>query len=373
MKTIFVNMATLALAAGALSAQETGSDQPGQIELNAGTAGVVVGADSSPGNLVVVQTSTNGVARAAVSVNTGGGVRVGEAADPEVILQQVEDEVRASLRDASPEVREAQERALARMRQSFKNQRHTGSGYGYAQNLGLNTVPTPRGHVLATSFNRAGVPDSPALIVSRPMNANMRGEWQEDLRVMDKLLRDEVRRVGGDTSREAMGIRLWFDGQAHSPGAKPAYLEDYAVLFSYQVAFPLAGTTNAAPGRAERKTDSAWERARSEVRSKGVTEVNGVTKVYEYSQSGDGPSTAAAFDADKVEALINGLVQMLGEAKNIRHLKSDEFVIVTVSGSDDAGKPLRLTLKVSKADIDKLADGKLKPEEFRSKVAQNLG
>lgn len=85
------------------------------------------------------------------------------------------------------------------------------------------------------------------------------------------------------------------------------------------------------------------------------------------------PQATVAFDSSKVDALVDGLLTMLAEAKNIRHLQPTDCLIVTIAGLDDAGKPVRLTLKATKADIDQFADGKLKPDEFRKKVARNIG
>ena len=151
------------------------------------------------------------------------------------------------------------------------------------------------------------------------------------------------------------------------------YVEDHGAVFSYDVNFPLAAAGTGATRKETRQTDSKWERARSEVRSSVVTVVNGVTNVQELHKTSDGSEPPAEFDAAKVDALVNSMIEVLSEARNMRHLKESEFVIVTVGGTDDAGKPVRLTLKASKGDIAKLADGKLTPEEFKKKVARNIG
>ncbi len=43
---------------------------------------------------------------------------------------------------------------------------------------------------------------------------------------------------------------------------------------------------------------------------------------------------------------------------------------VAVAGAADAGQSARLTLKVSRSDLAKRADGKLTTEELRKKVAR---
>ena len=57
-------------------------------------------------------------------------------------------------------------------------------------------------------------------------------------------------------------------------------------------------------------------------------------------------------------------------AKNLRHPKDREWVTVTVAGAADAGQSARLTLKVSRSDLAKRADGKLTTEDLRKKVAR---
>jgi hypothetical protein len=91
---------------------------------------------------------------------------------------------------------------------------------------------------------------------------------------------------------------------------------------------------------------------------------------YSASGSSSGSPAPAAYDGAKVEALAEGLIALLPEAKNFRRLKDTEFVTVTLGGSDDAGQPVRFTLKAAKRDIDALSSGKISPEEFRKKVAR---
>jgi hypothetical protein len=75
----------------------------------------------------------------------------------------------------------------------------------------------------------------------------------------------------------------------------------------------------------------------------------------------------------KLVEFVAVLQQSLLEAKNFRHLKAGEFVIVAVTGHDDAGKPIMLTLKVKKSDIDEAASGRLSPEDFKRRVEWHVG
>ncbi len=264
-----------------------------------------------------------------------------------------------------------------------------GGGYG-----GLGTAG-------GFAFHGASVP---ALVVTQPMTAETRAQWLEDLRIMDRLLREAIGRAGGDGIREAMGIPLFMSGQ---PEGQPIYVEDFGAIFSYRVGFPLAAGAQAATRKTERPAGSAWERAKQEIEGSpngsGVPGAGGqpglapeqraaferryglqlpssrsVADMYRQRlgipPSAPPPGAAAAeFDPAKVEALVAAVLAVLPEAKNIRQFKESEVVIVTIAGPNDSGPPVRLTFKVKKSDIDAAASGKLTPEEFKKRVARNLG
>jgi hypothetical protein len=90
----------------------------------------------------------------------------------------------------------------------------------------------------------------------------------------------------------------------------------------------------------------------------------------------DGKLEAVAevtFDQGKLDALVDALIKALPEANNIRHLKGGESVFVTITGIDEGGQPVRLTLKAAKADIDAVAEGKLTVEEFAKRITRRIG
>src|SRR5262249_53572331 len=105
---------------------------------------------------------------------------------------------------------------------------------------------------------------------------------------------------------------------------------------------------------------------------------------------------AEEFDADKVNGLRDALLDSLKNAGNIRHLKPEEFITVTVIGPGSGGPIVRrqartggnfnwfnsdtdvfkadgrgdtvMTIRVKKADADAFAKNKLNLEEFRGKA-----
>lgn len=268
-------------------------------------------------------------------------------------------------------------------------------GWGYGEATGPQYVTRLQSVVARAEAS------PPALVVTQPMAAETRAQWLEDLRIMDKLLREAVGRAGGDGVREAMGIPLVLFGQ---PEGQPIYVEDFGAIFSYRVGFPLAAGAQAATRKTEKPTGSAWERAKKEIEgpqngpgaaaqpgfapeqraaferryglqppsSRSVADMYG--QRYGIAPSAPPPGAAAVeFDPAKVDALVAAVLAVLPEAKNIRQFKESEYVIVTIAGPSDSGPPVRLTFKVKKADIDAAASGKLTPEEFKKRVARNLG
>jgi hypothetical protein len=272
--------------------------------------------------IVVQQIGTN------VSISTGGGANAGNAQSLLISPETMFKEVEAAARQAMEQM----------MSSGFPG------GGGSRNNLILQST---RSHT------------QPALLTTRALDEQTRAQWQEDLRVMDKLLRDEVNRVEGD-SRQAMGIRLLLVDRAH---AAPMWVDGFGVIFDYDINLPLAGATGrSSTSTNESKTGSAWERARQSIESGTTTNRPARPK----------RPTGRTFEPATVEALVDALAAMLGEAKNMRHLKSDESVLVTVSGSDETGTPARLTLKASRRDIDRLASGKLSPADFRQALAWSI-
>jgi hypothetical protein len=206
-------------------------------------------------------------------------------------------------------------------------------------------------------------PDSPVVISTEPMDATAAAEWKEDLQVMDKVVREELATAGGDDP-QAMGIKLTMIGRAAS-----MYVEGAGVIFNASVNFPLApiGATTGKKDDKPRDPASKWEKAKRDL--------SGYPMPRRLQPDGkeveEGP--ALVFDQAKLDRLVSSLAKAMAEASNIRHLKENEAVFVTIAGIDEGGMPVRLTLKATKADIDAAAGGKLSAEEFAKRVARRIG
>ena len=141
------------------------------------------------------------------------------------------------------------------------------------------------------------------------------------------------------------------------------YLDGYGALFTYSTDIALAAAGNKPEQKEGASTSSAWDNARRQL-GPGT---------YPNGQEWMRMLRRTEFDAARLEALTDAVVSKLREAKNIRHLQENECVTVTIAGKDDAGESVRLTLKAMKRDIDKFANEKLTLEEFKQKVARNIG
>jgi hypothetical protein len=203
------------------------------------------------------------------------------------------------------------------------------------------------------------------VISTQPTDETAAGEWAEDLKVMDKLVREEIARAGGDDP-QAMGIKLTLVGRS-----APMYVEGAGAIFSTAVNFPLApiGATAKKDDNKPRNAASKWEQAKRELNGYPVPARIRLEPGQEASDEGP----ALTFDQAKLDQLVNAVAKAMLEASNIRHLPENESVIVTISGIDEGAMPVRLTLKAGKGAIDAAAAGKISAEEFAKQVSRRVG
>ena len=109
-------------------------------------------------------------------------------------------------------------------------------------------------------------------------------------------------------------------------GTEVIYLQGYGALFLMSVNIPLSPAAKAEQEQgeqAEEAVDSEWQQAQEELSGK---------------IQHPGPTAARQeYDPERLEELKKELVKTLKHAANIRNLKQDEWIIVTVSGGGQAG------------------------------------
>ena len=165
------------------------------------------------------------------------------------------------------------------------------------------------------------------------------------------------------------------------------YVQGYGALFLTKVDFPLSPPPQAQQEKEtkEEDVDPIWEQMKREMYT---------PEEARRSRTDDRPEEK--YDAEKVENLKTTLIKALKHAANIRNLKPDESVILTVTGkvsqsgplvtrvnidghnryitTEPAGaatgsfSPTVLTIRAKKADIDAFAKGKLSFDQFHQKT-----
>lgn len=255
---------------------------------------------------------------------------------------------------------------------------------------------------------------------SNPMTA---GEIQEDMTVMSHILTKALADGrGADAQNLAMGIVVSALGGDQRP--QSFYLDGYGALFLLNVRMPLLPPPpTKETEKKETPVDTTWEQTKREIYGgepgPGNSAEWGGWRAAQNSFSEmqrrygalAGGSPPVEYDTQKVESLKRQLLEALKNASNIRHLKSDEWITIAVSGpggnhavivkrrirtaasgaaaSSDrfvraeggdappltgaphqgTGRSSTLTIRVKKADVDAFAKSKLTFEEFQRKAS----
>lgn len=221
----------------------------------------------------------------------------------------------------------------------------------------------------------------------------------EDMLVMSHIL-DKSKGPQGDTRGYGRGERLFTDFgpffRRVSRVTDAIYLQGYGALFLMEVSLPLS-----VPSRDENQERQA------EQEKEDVDEVWEVTRSRILSSEPPSNDRQAdrerGYDAEGIAELKRELVRTLKHAANIRQLKEDEWVVLTITGEpqpaagdahdfnrfayeqlmyggmvdarlegDFLGTPVLsvtvVTMRVKKSDVDAFAKGTLDFEQFHQRV-----
>lgn len=248
---------------------------------------------------------------------------------------------------------------------------------------------------LSSSSRSSGSLIPPVVIQFGAKDAAAIGDMEEDLAVMTHIIDRTLDRLGENEVDEKFGVKLYYTSGSRS--VRALYLEGFGPLFMVKVNFPVHS-----PGVVETKTprpaeDSEWAIAQRAVR--------GLDEEVRWTGSS---SSGVPYDAERVGALKKHLIQALKNASNMKGVKPDEHINVSVFGSpaavtgEAAGKPgagkslssrggrdtnqraaaelelarttlqgTVLTLRVRKSDVDAAAKGTLDDDAFAEKVTVN--
>jgi len=227
----------------------------------------------------------------------------------------------------------------------------------------------------------------------------------EDMSVMSRIFAKKLGQARLTTGRRSWYVEDYNPFFGRDNGTIEAvYLEGYAALFLMKVNFPLSPLPEEKEEKEteEKDTDPLWTQMRQEIYE---------PEEVDRRRRPDGPPEEK-YDAEKVAELKETLIKTLKHAANIRALKPDQSVILTVIGGrnqsgtrtttrpsygrssgalyDDSRSgrrsrssyitttprgaesgsflPTVLTICVKKSDIDAFAKGELSFDQFREKT-----
>jgi hypothetical protein len=271
-------------------------------------------------------------------------------------------------------------------------------GYGFGGAISPTTgLPVaPPASSFSTRLNRilargqGGGAPAPLVIRSSEMDAKDQAHLEEDLAIMSRILVKAAGEApGAGRTYTAMGIDV--ANAAGSSQMRSFYLEGYGALFTLEVDFPLmAAPTASQPQGQESKTNSDWEQAKQEMY--GQTPNGAIDPRTGLPPMGAWANPAPAYDEQRVNRLRENLLNAFRDAINIRGLKPDDWVTITVFNPADsaAGVGLRppiwprsrpaleangfassgavMNLRAKLSAIDELAKGNATLDDFRHHV-----
>ena len=226
----------------------------------------------------------------------------------------------------------------------------------------------------------------------------------EDMSVMSRIFEKNIEQTRISAARgsifDSRRDPYWMLMGGGRGGIQSMYLQGYGALFLMKVDFPLSPPPQAQEEKETQKAkegDPVWDQVRREIYDPEQVDIRRRT---------DRPESK--YDAEKVENLKTTIIKALKHAANIRILKTDESVILSVTGKsvsdgivqvidvsgtdeviaivDVQGKhvqkyykdglpedikfssPTVLVIRAKKSDIDTFAKGDLDFDKFREKV-----
>jgi len=237
-----------------------------------------------------------------------------------------------------------------------------------------------------------GSSGSVIVVPAGQMNLDELTAATEDMTVMTRIFQTALGQSGRTT-----GMAFIYGAPFGTPGAQSIYLQGYGALFMTKVDLPLSPgpeATEAPDKSAASDIDPVWQQTRQEIFAPETAGLG--TKRDE---------EAVQYSKEKVEELKTNVIKALKHAANIRNLKPEESVVVTITGrgvanvetirtlpetgqvvvvqggetrvftglsSDELltqmSVPTVLTIRAKRADIEAFAKGDLDLESFRNKV-----
>jgi len=234
-----------------------------------------------------------------------------EASREEAVAAQKEAEI--ATKAAEKEVEAAQKQMQAALKQVEAAQKQV--------ELQIPKIEVAVPHIPLLGHSHSG---TVLVVPAAELKPENLAEITEDMTVMSRIFDNKLSQARLSTARASLFVG--FDPfSVHNSGTTEAiYLEGYAALFLMKVNFPLSPSPEA---QEEEKTeeediDLLWKETKQQIYAPEEADRRRRTD--------DRPEEK--YDAEKVEELKETLIKALKHAANIRALKPDQSVILTVIG-----------------------------------------
>ncbi|MBC8001449.1 MAG: hypothetical protein H7X97_02575 [Opitutaceae bacterium] len=202
-----------------------------------------------------------------------------------------------------------------------------GGGGGFATaGAGVNGSEDAFHYEIARNFNFPKNASGRTLVLrGASLDEAKAGELEEDLNVMSRVLDKSMERTAGSGAQDKV-LGIFVSGLPGSRTPQNLYLDGYGALFIMNARFPLVPSPNEEKDEKQPKAESSssWDDARREIYGTPP----GMQGMESFER------TPVRYDADKVEGLKKEILESLKDAANIRHLKPDDLITVTVMSGD---------------------------------------
>jgi hypothetical protein len=183
--------------------------------------------------------------------------------------------------------------------------------------LALHGAGGTAGSYSVLNLGREAVP--PVVLRFSSSDAETTRMIEEDLAVMTRILEKALEgSLGEDAPPVKMGVRLLLTSASHA--VRTMYVENFGALFMVKVNFPLLPPPRSDAKKAPTSMTSEWDQTRKELERTPT-------------DAGWMAGSAGEYDATQVEELKKVLLFALKQASNIRKIKPDEFIALSVFGS----------------------------------------
>jgi hypothetical protein len=198
---------------------------------------------------------------------------------------------------------------------------YSSPGGNFGAGGGVGSMGGSYGTSLSVSpAGSAGIP--PVVVRFSGGTEERNAALEEDLTIMTHVIERAIQTgMGEDTPEVKSGISIRF---SDSRSVRGLYLDGFGALFMIKVRFPVFAPNppEAKDPTAGASADSEWDKTKRELYGEADARAGELALISGESQ----------FDGDQVEKLKEVILQSLKNAANIRNLKPDDSIAVTVFG-----------------------------------------